>query len=103
MRTEETALGNMMADIMRTECDADLALSNGGCLRANQVFEPGPLTLRFLDQVLPMVDGVARIKMKGSLYIDALENGLSMYPKYEGRFPLVSGIRFQFDTRKEPG
>jgi len=32
-----------------------------------------------------------------------LENGVSGYPKFEGRFPQVSGVRFKFDPRKPPG
>ena len=27
----------------------------------------------------------------------------SQYPKFEGRFPQVSGVRFAFDPRKPPG
>ena len=41
VRTEETNLGNFCADLMRTELETDFALSNGGCLRANCLFEQG--------------------------------------------------------------
>ena len=66
VRTEETVLGNFMADLMRTECEADLALSNGGCMRANAIFDEGLLKMRFLQLVQPMEDTVERIKMKES-------------------------------------
>ncbi|KFM65856.1 5'-nucleotidase, partial [Stegodyphus mimosarum] len=33
----------------------------------------------------------------------ALENGVSQYPKLEGRFPQVSGVSFAFDPKKPPG
>ena len=33
----------------------------------------------------------------------ALENGVSQYPKLEGRFPQVSGITFKFDATKQAG
>ena len=33
----------------------------------------------------------------------ALENGVSQYPKLEGRFPQVSGVEFGFDPSKPPG
>ena len=72
-------------------------------MRANQVYKAGPLTLRFLDQVLPMADDVARIKLKGSLFIEAIENGISTYPKYEGRWPVISGLKMQINTDNEPG
>lgn len=32
-----------------------------------------------------------------------LENGVSMYPKLEGRFPQVAGVSFGFDCRKPVG
>lgn len=56
VRTEETALGNFIADLVRTECEADFSIINGGALRANIVFPVGPLQLRFLDQVIPGAD-----------------------------------------------
>ena len=33
----------------------------------------------------------------------ALENGVSQYPKLEGRFPQVAGVEFGFDSSKPPG
>lgn len=33
----------------------------------------------------------------------ALENGVSAYPKLEGRFPQVAGISFAFDPNQAPG
>lgn len=103
VRTEETTLGNFIADLMMTECEADIGLINGGCLRANMVFPKGPLTLKFIDLVMPIPDTVTRLKMKGSLVVNALENGISTYPKYEGRFPCTSGIKFKFDPEKPAG
>ena len=35
--------------------------------------------------------------------LDLLENGVSLWPKYDGRFPLVSGMKFKFDPAREPG
>jgi 5'-nucleotidase len=32
-----------------------------------------------------------------------LENGVSLYPELEGRFPQVAGIRFAFDPSKPAG
>ena len=50
-----------------------------------------------------MPDKIVVIKMKGSTFKQALENGVSAWPKYDGRFPSISGCRFSFDPRKEPG
>ena len=39
----------------------------------------------------------------GEQIMKCLENGVSKYPKLEGRFPQVSGISFEFDGSKPPG
>lgn len=38
----------------------------------------------------------------GKTIHEALENGVSTYPKLEGRFPQVSGLSFEFDPKREP-
>lgn len=39
----------------------------------------------------------------GEKLVQALENGVSQYPKLEGRFPQVAGVQFVFDPKAEPG
>ena len=41
-----------------------------------------------------MEDKLVMLRMSGDLILKLLENGVSLYPKYDGRFPAVSGIRF---------
>ena len=41
--------------------------------------------------------------MTGRQIWQDLENGVSMVPKHEGRFPQVSGLHFSFDPRLPPG
>lgn len=43
------------------------------------------------------------ILLSGDQVLQALENGVSQYPKLEGRFPQVSGVTFAFDPKKPPG
>ena len=40
--------------------------------------------------------------INGKTLKDALENGVSHYPKYEGRFPFISGFKFKFDPSQPP-
>ena len=35
--------------------------------------------------------------------IEALENGVSQWPKLEGRFPQIAGCQFAFNPDKPPG
>ena len=39
----------------------------------------------------------------GTDLVQALENGVSQYPKLEGRFPQISGVSFTFDPSKPAG
>ena len=41
--------------------------------------------------------------MSGTCFIEALENGVSMWPKFDGRWPCVSGIKFKFDPNRPIG
>ena len=50
-----------------------------------------------------MPDKVIVVKMLGSTFKDALENGVSAWPKLDGRFPCISGLKFSCDPSKDPG
>ena len=41
VRTGEAAIGNLIADAMRETTDADVALINGGGIRADRIYPPG--------------------------------------------------------------
>ena len=50
-----------------------------------------------------MMDALVLLDVDGDQLHQALENGVSQWPKLEGRFPQVSGITFAFDPSKPPG
>ena len=43
------------------------------------------------------------LELTGAQLLQALENGVSQYPKHEGRFPQVSGLSFTFDPTQPSG
>ena len=43
------------------------------------------------------------LELTGEQLIAALENGVSQYPKHEGRFPQISGMSFTFDPSQPSG
>ena len=49
-----------------------------------------------------MMDPMIVLSATGEQIWKALENGVSQWPKLEGRFPQVAGLRFAFDPSKEP-
>jgi len=59
--------------------------------------------MKDLVALLPMQDEVVVIGLTGAQLIEALENGVSTFPKTEGRFPCVAGVKFQFNSQKPPG
>lgn len=69
----------------------------------DDVLPPGLFRVRDLSVLLPMLDELCVLALSGQELLAALENGVSMWPKLEGRFLAVSGVRFAFDGAKPAG
>lgn len=95
VRMMETNLGNLIADIVRETASAEVALVNGGAIRAS--VRPGPITLGTIYEILPFENTVYGVLLSGRQLLAALENGVSYYSQGSGRFLQVSGLRFSFD------
>lgn len=105
VRTRETNMGNFIADAYRKATGADVALVNGGSIRADALIKAGLLSKRDVLSSLPFNNKVLKIQISGATLRAALEHGVGsigveMQP---GRFPQVSGIRFSFDASRNPG
>ncbi|KAL9598639.1 MAG: hypothetical protein Q9219_004385 [cf. Caloplaca sp. 3 TL-2023] len=98
VRARESNLGNFVADLMRHYYAADCAIMAGGTIRGDCVYPPGLLRLRDLMACFPFEDPVIVVRVRGRAVRRALENGVSLLPALEGRFPQVSGVRFAFDA-----
>nr|CAH8864270.1 unnamed protein product [Trichobilharzia regenti] len=103
IRSHETNIGNLICDIVLTAVDADCVLFNSGSLRADRIIPAGMFTLRDLSNILPILDKLVVIEITGEQLIEALENSVSEYPKCEGRFPIIGGMRFAFNPSKPSG
>ncbi|WP_428267654.1 bifunctional metallophosphatase/5'-nucleotidase [Haliangium sp.] len=62
--SHESALGNLFADLMRVARPADVAITNGGGLRAD--LAPGPLTYGALYEAMPFDNRFARVRLSGA-------------------------------------
>ena len=49
------------------------------------------------------VPNTPSVPATGAVLLQILENGVSQYPKLEGRFPQVAGVQFKFDPLLSPG
>jgi len=104
-RTGETNVGDFVADALRDAVGADVALINGGSIRADTIFEPGSLSKHDVLAILPFGTEVVKIEVTGATLRRALEHGVSQSEAgaEPGRFPQISGIRFSFDSRRPVG
>jgi 5'-nucleotidase len=104
-RTHETNVGSFVADAFRKATGADVALLNGGSIRADNTINPGDLTKRDVLSILPFANPVVKLEVTGATLRAALEHGVSRSAEDSepGRFPQVSGLRFTFDVRRPAG
>ena len=98
VRAGESNLGNLITNAMLYETGAQIALTNGGGIRAS--IEPGEITVGDVITVLPFGNYIVTLDVLGSDIIKALENGVTDYPAAKGAFPHVAGITYTFDPAK---
>jgi 5'-nucleotidase / UDP-sugar diphosphatase len=104
VRGSEAAIGNLIADAMRAATGADVALMNGGGIRASKIYDPGSsITRRDVLAELPFGNRTVLVKITGRALRAALENGVSVWPQGGGRFPQVSGLTIEVATSRPPG
>jgi 5'-nucleotidase len=105
VRTRETNMADFIADAFREATGADVALVNGGSLRADTEIAPGVLSKRNVLSIVPFNNKVLKIQVTGATLRRALEHGVASIgiEGQPGRFPQVSGIRFSYDASRKPG
>lgn len=104
VRAEESSMGNLIADAMRAATGADVALMNGGGIRADRTYDAGAkLTRRDILTELPFGNVTVVTELPGSQLLLALENAVSQVEKGAGRFAQVSGLTFSYDASAEAG
>ncbi|TXK76800.1 bifunctional UDP-sugar hydrolase/5'-nucleotidase [Paenibacillus sp. N3.4] len=102
-RKMETAIGDLVADAMKDYTKADMAIINGGGIRAERVFPAGPLTKKDIMDAMPFANYVEKLDITGDQLYQALENGVSLIESGAGRYPQVSGIQFSYNPKLLPG
>ena len=106
-RQKETNIGNFIADAYRNAAGADIGFVNGGSIRADLTYEPGPLTKRDVLSMLPFNNPIVKVELSGKVLRQILEHSVARSGKGEdvepGRFPQISGMRFEFDASKPAG
>lgn len=104
VRTQEAAIGNLIADAMKAAVNADIAITNGGGIRADKEYAAGSdISRRDILTELPFGNVTVLTEVTGQQVWDALENGFSKFEDGAGRFPQVSGLKVTADVKKPAG
>jgi len=104
VRGGEAAIGNLIADAMRAAVGAEVAITNGGGLRADRQYPAGvTLTRRDILSELPFGNKTVLLEIRGDQLKAALENGFSQAREVAGRFPQVSGMVVEADLAQPVG
>lgn len=110
-RIENCTVGYLVADALRWETGAQVALVNGGSIRAS--IPAGEITLAQVLAAQPFNNTIVQFRIDGATLREALENGVSLIVLNEagevvradasGRFLQFSGLRITYDPALEAG
>ncbi|NLM42813.1 MAG: LysM peptidoglycan-binding domain-containing protein [Clostridiales bacterium] len=101
VRAGETNLSNLITDAMLAVSGADMAITNGGGIRAS--IDVGDITMEEIITVLPFGNYVVVKEYTGAQILAALEHGTANYPEPAGAFAQVAGVTFVLDLNEEAG
>jgi 5'-nucleotidase len=102
LRSSERNVGNFVADAVRADAGAEIAILNSGSIRGDRVYPAGPITRRTILSLHPLGNVICTVRVPGSVIVAALRNGVARFPATAGAFPQVSGISFTIDPAAAP-
>ena len=99
IRGRETALGDVLCDILRDRFGLDLAFVNGGAIRVNDdVPAGGNLRVYELEGIFYYDDKPVIFELTGRQILGLLEKSVSQATLGHGRFLQVAGLRFSYEV-----
>ncbi len=107
IRSQETALGSLLADALKADAEAALgesgfvALQNGGGIRNNDnpataIIGPGTITAADTGAIAPFGNAVVVVTLTHQQLVDLVEYGIDE-GRGGGRYPHVAGMRVEYD------
>lgn len=104
IRSRENGFANLIADAIRQEVSADIALLNGGTIRGNVNYAAGHKINRGdIQRELPFGGRTALVLMSGEQVLNTLEHGIECGMQADGCFIHLSNLQVTFDSRKPKG
>lgn len=105
IRSQETNLGNMLADAVRAFYDTDIGFVNSGAVRCDRIIEceyDAPLCIRDVIEISPFDNAFVVKRVSGGILAQALENSVSD-AHTDGRFLQLCGLSIKLDWRRPQG
>ena len=99
VRKRETNAGDFVADAYRAVTGSDVAIANGGGIRAD--VEAGSVSRKSLMDVNAFNNNMCVLEVTGQQIVDILEHGARRCPEELGSFFQVSGMTFEIHTYVE--
>ncbi|MBQ4422321.1 MAG: bifunctional metallophosphatase/5'-nucleotidase [Schwartzia sp.] len=96
VRSQETNMGDFVADAFRAVLNTDVALVNGGSLR-NKISK-GVFTYQDILTAFPFGNMSSAVEVTGQTILDALELSAMNLPDENGGFLQVSGMSYTIDA-----
>ena len=104
MKFRSTTFGNFVCDLLRIEMCVHVVIFNAGGFRGGKYYDKGKVfTLGDLYGIFPFVTPICKIQVTGSQLLELLENSVSAWGSFSGKFGQLAGIRFKFDMEKPSG
>ena len=100
LRYRESAVADMICDMIRNRFKTDIVFYNSGSFRGNATYPPGPVTDAMLSDIDAFESTVFLLDLKGSVIGPILEHSAALIG--QGGFLQVSGIRFVIDPSRPP-
>ncbi|GMG15938.1 unnamed protein product [Phytophthora fragariaefolia] len=98
-RTQESNVGNLVADSLREGLEADIGLVNAGYIKGDRLNDPGlVITRKWLEKYLPLVKPTVVVELPLDELKAALVYWLRRYPAMSSSQPHFSGLRVVYDN-----
>jgi len=98
LRKSESAVANMVNDLMREKFKVEIVLNNAGAFRGGKIYSEGNITDTMLKEIDEFANYAYMLTLKGKYIKEILERAASQYD--EGGFMQVSGLRYQVTLPK---
>lgn len=105
VRSREANLGNMLADIVRSFYNTDIAFVNSGAIRCDRIINPKrdePMLIRDIIDISPFDNAFVVKRVSGRVLAEALENSVCD-SHTDGRFLQTSGLSMTVDWTSREG